>query len=264
MIVVMKQGASKELIQAVEARIVELGYRAHSIYGVERTVIGCVGREDKTPLHALDTMPGVEAVIPILKPSKLVSRDFKAEATIVDVDGVKNRRQGVAMMAGPCSVESERQIVETARAVRPRGRNSCAAAPSSPAPRPMRFRASKRRAETSRLFARPRRCLKIVTEVVSVADVDLLARYADMIQIGARNCQNFALLTAAAQRASPCFSNAACPPRSRNTSSFEYLLNQGNYNVVLCERGIRHLETATRFTLDLNAVPVIKKETTCQ
>lgn len=262
MIVVMKQGALEEELQAVEARIQELGYRVHTIHGVERNVIGCVGREDKTPLHALDAMPGVEAVIPILKPYKLVSRDFKKDPTVVDASGVLIGGKALTLMAGPCSVESEDQIVATARAVKKAGAQFLRGGAYKPRTSPYAFQGLEEEGLKLLDLARQETGLKIVTEVVSVSDVDLVASFSDMLQIGARNCQNFALLNAVGKTGKPVlYKRGMSMTIKEYLQAAEYLLNQGNYNVILCERGIRTFETATRFTLDLNAIPVIKKET---
>jgi len=262
MIVVMKQGASDEQLQAVERRIQELGYRVHTIHGVERNVVGCVGREDKTPLHALDSMPGVEAVIPILKPYKLVSRDFKRESSVIDVAGFGIGGKALALMAGPCSVESEEQILETARAVKNAGAQFLRGGAFKPRTSPYAFQGLEEEGLKLLDLARKETGLRVVTEVVSIADVDTVARYTDVIQIGARNCQNFALLTAVGKSGKPVlFKRGMATTIKEYLQAAEYLLNQDNYNVILCERGIRTFETATRFTLDLNAVPVIRKET---
>ncbi len=262
MIVVMKQGASEEQLAAVEKRIHELGYRAHTIHGVERNVIGCVGCEDKTPLHALDSMAGVEAVIPILKPYKLVSRDFKRDPSTVEVNGFAIGGKQLALMSGPCSVESEDQILETARAVKKAGAQFLRGGAFKPRTSPYAFQGLEEEGLKLLAKARDETGLRVVTEVVSVTEVDLVAEYADVIQIGARNCQNFALLTAVGRSGKPVlFKRGMSTTIKEYLQAAEYLLNQGNYNVVLCERGIRTFESATRFTLDLNAVPVIKRET---
>lgn len=262
MIVVMKAGATPVQVADVEKRVVELGYRVHTIHGVERVVIGCVGREDKTPLHALDVMPGVEAVIPILKPYKLVSRDFKSEASEVDCAGVIIGGKNLALMAGPCSVESEEQILATARAVKAAGAQFLRGGAFKPRTSPYAFQGLEEDGLKLLDLARQETGLRIVTEVVSVTEVDLVASYADVVQIGARNCQNFALLNAVGRCGKPAlYKRGMSTTIKEYLQAAEYLLNQGNYNVILCERGIRTFETATRFTLDLNAVPVIKKET---
>ncbi len=261
MIVVMREGASEEQLVAVEKRVVELGYRVHTIRGVERSVVGCVGHEDKRPLQALETMDGVEAVIPILKPYKLCSRDFKKEPSTVDVAGFPIGGKQLAIMAGPCSVESEEQIVASARAAKKAGAQFLRGGAFKPRTSPYAFQGLEEEGLKLLDLARQETGLRVVTEVVSVTDVDLLARYADLLQIGARNCQNFALLTAAAKTGKPIlFKRGMSTTIKEYLQAAEYVLNQGNYGLVLCERGIRTFENATRFTLDLNAIPVIKKE----
>ncbi len=262
MIIVLKAGSSKEEVARVEQRVTDLGYRPHSIYGVERTVVGAVGHEDKTPLQALETMDCVEAVIPILKPYKLVSREFKPEPSVLDIAGVKVGGRALAMMAGPCSVEGREQILESARAAKAGGALFLRGGAFKPRTSPYAFQGKGREGLELLAEARAETGLKIVTEVVSVTDVPLVAEFTDVFQIGARNCQNFALLTAVGETKMPVlFKRGMATTIKEYLQATEYLLDQGNYNVMLCERGIRTFETATRNTLDLNAVPVLKRET---
>jgi len=260
MIIVMAPGAPKEFFEAASRRVEELGYKAHPIFGVERTVIACVGHEDKTPLTQLETMPGVEAVIPILKPYKLVSSELKKEKTVLDIAGAKIGGPAIAVMAGPCSVESEEQIVEIARAVRAEGAEFLRGGAFKPRTSPYSFQGLKEEGLKLMRAAADETGLRVVTELVSVSDVDLLCEYADMIQIGARNCQNYGMLQAAGRSGKPVLlKRGIATTIEEYLMAAEYLLSEGNYNVVLCERGIRTFEQSTRFTLDLNAVPVIQR-----
>ncbi|MCL5271446.1 MAG: 3-deoxy-7-phosphoheptulonate synthase [bacterium] len=258
MIIVMEPGSSKERIDAVIRRIEDLGYGAHPIYGVERTVIGCVGHEDKSPLSQLESMPGVEAAIPILKPYKLVGREFKPEPSVLDFAGVPVGGERLAIVAGPCSVESRQQVLEIAHAVREAGAQFLRGGAFKPRTSPYAFQGLRGKGLEYLCEARAATGLKIVTEIVSVEDLPLMNEV-DVLQIGARNCQNYALLNAVGQTKKPVVLKRGMSTLiSEFLMSAEYILSEGNYNVALCERGIRTFETATRFTLDLNAIPVIK------
>lgn len=259
MIIVMEPGSKKETIQAVIDRIEELGYKAHPIVGVERTVIGCVGHEDKTPLSQLDSMPGVEAAIPILKPFKLAGREFKPEPSVIDIDGLKVGGKGLTIIAGPCSVESRQQILEIAHAVREAGAQMLRGGAFKPRTSPYAFQGLRGEGLDYLVEAREATGLKIVTEIVNIGDLPLMVNKVDVFQIGARNCQNYALLDAVGKAKRPVFLKRGMSTLiSEFLMAAEYILSQGNYNVMLCERGVRTFETATRFTLDLAAVPVLK------
>lgn len=259
MIIVMNAGAGEGLIQAVSDRVVELGYKPHLIRGVERTVVAAVGNEDKTPLQALETMEGVESVMPILKPYKLVGRELKPEPSVLDIGGIKVGGKHVVLMAGPCSVESRESILEIARAVKAAGAQFLRGGAFKPRTSPYSFQGLGDEGLDYLAEARAETGLKIVTEVVSVTDIPRVAAKADVLQIGARNCQNYALLNAAGESGKPVILKRGMSTTiSEFLQAAEYLLAHGNYNVMLCERGIRTFEPSTRFTLDLNAVPVIK------
>jgi 3-deoxy-7-phosphoheptulonate synthase len=261
MIIVMKSGASEAQIEAVKNRITELGYQPHPICGVERTVVAAVGREDKSPLASLEAMPGVESAVPILKPYKLVSRETKPENTVLDIGGVEVGGRTLTLMAGPCSVESREQILDLARAVKAAGVQFLRGGAFKPRTSPYAFQGLGEEALEYLAEARAETGLKIVTEIVSIADVDQLVEYADVLQIGARNCQNYALLSAVGEAGIPVLLKRGMSTLiSEYLQAAEYVMSKGNYNVILCERGIRTFETATRFTLDLNAVPVIKAQ----
>jgi 3-deoxy-7-phosphoheptulonate synthase len=263
-IVVMQAGAAKAEIDGVVAEIEHLGYRPHPIYGVERTVIGCIGDErGKARLQALESMPGVEACVPILKPFKLASREVKRENTVIDVAlGVRVGGPMLAVMAGPCSVESEEQILETARAVKRAGANILRGGAYKPRTSPYSFQGMEE--DGLRLLAKAREetGLPVVTEVVDPHDVDVVAEHADILQVGARNVQNFTLLKRLGRASKPVLLKRGMMSTLQEfLMAAEYILSEGNPNVILCERGIRTFETATRNTLDLNAVPVLKEWT---
>lgn len=261
MIIVMQAGASREQIDRVMERIRELGYTPHPIYGVERTVIGAVGDErGKTVLESLIGAPGVENVIPILKPFKLASREIRKESTAVQVGSVQVGRGGFALIAGPCSVESEEQILTAARQVKAAGANLLRGGAFKPRTSPYSFQGLEE--EGLKLLARAREVtgLPVVTEVLSPEDVELVAQYADVLQVGARNMQNFSLLKKLGKVQRPIFLKRGmmCTVKEALMSA-EYILSSGNPNVILCERGIRTFEDATRNTLDLSAVSLIKE-----
>jgi 3-deoxy-7-phosphoheptulonate synthase len=260
MIIVMRPGHTAEQLEAVERRVRELGYASHLIRGVERVVIGCVGREDKSPLARLAMMPGVEQAIPILKPYKLVGREVKPEPTVLDVAGIKIGGGHLAVMAGPCSVESEEQILASAQAAKKAGATFLRGGAFKPRTSPYSFQGMEEEGLKLLASAAKETGLRVVTEVVSVETVGLVANYADLLQIGARNSQNFPLLSAAGKSGKPVLLKRGMSSKiSEFLLAAEYILKEGNYNVILCERGIRTFETATRFTLDLNAVPVIRE-----
>ena len=270
MIIVLEPGIGPEDRKAIEKRTQDLGYKVHPIVGVERVVLGCIGHEDKAgvapdPLHSLETMPGVEAVIPILRPYKLVGRELKKEKSVLDIAGrageavVRIGGTELVVMAGPCSVESEEQIVAIARAVQAEGAQFLRGGAFKPRTSPYSFQGLKEEGLRMLQTAATETGLKVVTELVSVSDIDLLCEYADMIQIGARTVQNYAMLKCVGQAGKPVLlKRGMATTVEEYLMAAEYLLSEGNYNVVLCERGIRTFETATRFTLDLSVVPVVQ------
>ncbi len=261
MIIVMKGTATEENLQHVIHTIEELGYQSHVIRGTQRSVIGAVGDErGKARLQSLEAMEGVESVVPILQPFKLASREFKPTKTVVRVREVEVGGDRLPIVAGPCSVESEDQILETAKAVKEAGASLLRGGAFKPRTSPYAFQGLGEEGLRLLAAAREETGLAIVTEVLKPEDVDLVAETADMLQIGARNMQNFALLKRAGEVKKPVLLKRGISSTVQEfLMAAEYILSEGNYDVVLCERGIRTFETATRFTLDLNAVPVIKK-----
>jgi 3-deoxy-7-phosphoheptulonate synthase len=263
MIIVMQAGAPEEQLQELLRRVEELGYRPHLIRGTHRNVVGAVGDErGKGKLQSLEALPGVESVVPILQPFKLASREFRPQKTVIKVGDIEIGAERVVVMAGPCAVESESQILETAHAVKEAGARILRGGAFKPRTSPYSFQGLGERGLEFLARAREATGLRIVTEVVNDRDVELVARYADALQIGARNMQNFALLHAVGEARKPVLLKRGMSATIKDLlMSAEYVLSHGNYDVILCERGIRTFETATRFTLDLNAVPVLHKLT---
>ncbi len=264
MIIVMKKGASKEQLIEVENRIKELGYQPHIIHGETRNVIGAVGDErGKSILQSIESMDGVENVVPILKPYKLASREVKPEPSAIEIaPGLEIGGEKLIVMAGPCSVESEEQILETAHAVKAAGATVLRGGAFKPRTSPYSFQGMEEDGLKLLAAAREATGLPIVTEVVNPRDVELVARYSDIMQVGARNTQNFALLKMLGQLDKPILLKRGMATTIQEfLMSAEYILSEGNRKVILCERGIRTFETATRNTLDISAVPVLKEQT---
>jgi len=264
MIIVMKAGAAKKDRDEVVKRIKELGYKPHVIHGETRDVIGAVGDErGKSVLQSIESMHGVENVVPILQPYKLASKEVKKEASIVRVsEDVEIGGDRVIVMAGPCSVESEQQIIESALAVKKSGAHILRGGAFKPRTSPYSFQGLEE--EGLKLLAKARDLtgLPFVTEVINPETAELVAAYADIIQIGARNSQNFALLKKVGQLRKPVLLKRGMSMTIQEfLMSAEYIMSEGNQSVILCERGIRTFETATRNTLDLSAIPVLKEKT---
>jgi len=264
MIIVMKQGSSSEQLETVEKRIVELGYRPHVIVGETRNVIGAVGDErGKDILHSVESMPGVAKVVPILQPYKLASSEVHPEPSVIEINNrLKIGGGNLLVMAGPCSVESEEQIVTTARAVKAAGAGVLRGGAYKPRTSPYSFQGMEVEGLKLLALAREETGLPIVTEVVNPRDVEVVARYADIMQVGARNSQNFALLKILGQLDKPILLKRGMATTIQEfLMSAEYILSEGNQKVLLCERGIRTYETATRNTLDISAIPVLRERT---
>ncbi len=263
MIIVMKRSATDEQIDSVIRWIESVGYKAHPSRGVERTIIGAVGdQRGKEQLRFLESMSGVEKTLPILKPYKLACREFREANTIVKVGNVAVGGNGAVVMAGPCSVESEEQIMESAYIARKGGADILRGGAFKPRTSPYAFQGMEEEGLKILKQAGDSVGLPIVTEVMNTTDVDLVEEYADMIQIGARNVQNFALLKKVGKAKKPVLLKRGMMTTIEELlMSAEYILSSGNEKVVLCERGIRTFETATRNTLDISAVPVLKELT---
>ncbi|OGX28381.1 MAG: 3-deoxy-7-phosphoheptulonate synthase [Omnitrophica WOR_2 bacterium RIFCSPHIGHO2_02_FULL_67_20] len=261
MIIVLKPNATKKQLDHLLERIKALGLKPMVSKGTERTIIGVIGSEDVLRLQPLEVIPGVEKVIPVLKPYKLVSREFKPEPSVIDLGGgVAIGGKELVVMAGPCSVENREMLFEIARAVKQAGAAVLRGGAFKPRTSPYSFQGMGE--EGLKLLREAARAtgMRVVTELLDTRDIQEVEQYADIIQIGARNMQNFELLKEVGQSKKPVLLKRGF---SATIAEFllaaEYILSQGNFNVILCERGIRTFETATRFTLDLNAVPVIKK-----
>ncbi len=263
MIISMKRNASQEEIDAVCERIREFGYRVHTIQGEERVVIGAIGIGDVTAcVESLQAMSGVENAVRISAPYKFVSREFRRERSVIRVNGATVGGDRFVVIAGPCAVESERQIMETAEAVARAGAHLLRGGAFKPRTSPYEFQGLER--EGLRLLRKAKEAtgLDIVTEVISDSDVELVAEYADVLQIGARNMQNFALLKAVGRCLRPVLLKRGMSSTIHELlMSAEYIVAHGNPNVILCERGIRTFETATRNTCDITAVAVLNELT---
>ena len=261
MIIVLRAGASEEEVEDVCRRIAAMGYAAHTIRGTLRTVVGAIGDDrGKEGLRALESLECVEAVTPILQPYKLASREVRHDATEVRVGGVTIGGRTLVVMAGPCSVESRLQLLEAAAKVKAAGARVLRGGAFKPRTSHYAFQGLED--EGLKLLAEARRetGLPVVTEVMEPDKVDVVAEHADILQIGARNVQNFSLLRRVGEAGKPVLLKRGMATSIQEwLLSAEYILASGNPNVILCERGIRTFETATRYTLDLNAVPVVKR-----
>ncbi len=259
MIVSMKPGASREQIEHVCEKIRGSGYIAHPIYGETRTVIGAVGNGDnRLALQCLEGAPGVESVVSIRQPFKLVGRELKPDKTTVTVGEVEFGASQFVVIAGPCSVEGRDQLLETARAVRKAGAVVLRGGAYKPRTSPYDFQGLEEDGLRLLATAREETGLRVCTEVITPEQVDLVAEYSDILQIGARNMQNFALLKRVGKASKPVLLKRGLSATVKEfLMSAEYIVSQGNAQVILCERGIRTFETMTRNTLDISAVPLV-------
>lgn len=262
MIVVMKPGATKEQVEHMIQRVEELGLKSHVIYGTERTVIAAIGDKRDEHRTSLESGPGVAEVVPILAPYKVASLEVKKERTIVRSGPLWVGNSHLGVIAGPCSVESEEQTLSTARAVKAAGATALRGGAFKPRTSPYSFQGLKEEGLKILATARAETGLPIVTEVIAAADVPLVAKYADVLQIGARNMQNYPLLEAVGVVNKPVLlKRGAAATVDELLLASEYILNAGNQNVMLCERGIRTFETHTRFTLPVATVPYLHERT---
>ena len=260
MIIVLRPDATLSQIKYIVGRVKKLGLKPVTSKGKERTIIGVIGEEDLLRAQPLEVFPGVEKVLTILKPYKLVSRDFKKEDTIIDLgSGVKVGGKQIVIMAGPCSVENKTLLMKTAKAVKRSGATVLRGGAFKPRTSPYSFQGLGEKGLKMLKEVKNETGLLIVTELMDTRDIKLVEKYADIIQIGARNMQNFNLLKVVGQS-----KKAVLLKRGMSSTikellmSAEYILSEGNFNVMLCERGIRTFESSTRFTLDVSAVGVIK------
>ncbi|HHW40212.1 MAG TPA: 3-deoxy-7-phosphoheptulonate synthase [Syntrophomonadaceae bacterium] len=260
MVVVMNLSAGPEHIAAVKERLEQNGFEIHMIRGVKRLVIGAVGDRQVIDSLGLEAMPGVERVVPIMKPYKLVSREAKGENTLVKVKDVVIGGRELVVIAGPCAVESREQLLNTARSVRRAGARMLRGGAFKPRTSPYSFQGLQVEGLKLLAEASAETGLATVTEVVDEASLELAMEYVDMVQVGARNMQNFSLLRMVGRSAKPVLLKRGLSATVEEwLMAAEYIVSEGNENVVLCERGIRTFENATRNTLDLSAVPLVKE-----
>ncbi|GAB4265537.1 3-deoxy-7-phosphoheptulonate synthase [Thermincola ferriacetica] len=259
MIVVMKHDATQSQIENVKNRLAGLGFKIHLSEGVERTIIGAIGDKSLLSEIALEAMPGVEKVVPILHPYKLVSREFKPEYSRIKIGDLEIGGRQIHVMAGPCAVESREQIMTTAKAVKEAGATILRGGAFKPRTSPYSFQGLEEEGLKMLAEAREETGLLVVTEVVDPRTVELVCKYADILQIGARNMQNFFLLKEVSTIKKPVILKRGPSATIEEwLMAAEYIMSGGNYDVILCERGIRTFEEHTRNTLDLSAVPVAK------
>lgn len=260
--IIMHPGATREQIDHVILHIEEQHLSAHPIFGVKQTVIGAVGESHNVPTSAFETLPGVLAVQRISQPYKLASRQFHPENSVFPLDGFTIGGEEIPIIAGPCSVESRTQILETAQAVKEAGANALRGGVFKPRTSPYAFQGLGEEGLEFMAEARSLTGLPIVVEVMAVSQVPLMVKYVDVLQIGARNMQNFNLLRAVGETRTPVLLKRGMSATIEDLlMAAEYILAGGNERVMLCERGIRTFETATRNTTDINAVPVLKSLT---
>ena len=259
MIIVMQAKATESHVQGVVHRIEDLGLRPHVSRGEFRTIIGAIGDESLLKPEFFAGMMGVESVMPIMKPYKLASRDFHSEDTIVKIGGCRIGGNAITVVAGPCSIESEAQLRETALAVREAGASILRGGAFKPRTSPNTFQGLGEEGLKMLQAIGGEVGLPTVTEITDVRDLDLVARYADILQVGARNMQNFRLLAEVGRLSKPVLlKRSPAATIEELLMSAEYILSEGNHQVVLCERGVRGFDKATRYLLDLSAVPVIQ------
>lgn len=264
MIVVMEHKAHEQEIEAVMKKLSTAGFQLHLSQGVSRTIIGVIGENTKERVAAMavEAMPGVEKVVPILHPFKLAGRDFKPETTQVEIGDLAIGGRGIHVMAGPCAVENEEQLLSVANLVKQAGATILRGGAFKPRTSPYSFQGLGE--EGLKLLAKAREAtgLKIVTEVTAAEHLPVVVEYADILQIGARNMQNFHLLKEIGKTGKPVLlKRGPCATFEEWILAAEYIMAEGNFNVIFCERGIRTFETYTRNTLDISSVPVIKQLT---
>jgi 3-deoxy-7-phosphoheptulonate synthase len=261
-IIVMRSTATQADIDQVVERIIHHGLKPHISRGVERTIIGAIGDERILRNVPFQALPGVEEALPILKPFKLASRDFRTEPSVVEVNGVAIGGARLAVIAGPCSVEGRQMLLETAQKVKAAGATLLRGGAFKPRTSPYAFQGLGEEALKYLAEVREITGLPVVTELMDPRDAELVMKYADMVQIGARNMQNFRLLKEVGIHRKPVLLKRGMSSTIKELlMSAEYIMSEGNYNIVLCERGIRTFEEYTRNTLDISAVPSLKQLT---
>jgi 3-deoxy-7-phosphoheptulonate synthase len=259
MIIVMQRNASQQHVENVISHVHDMGYRAHVSQGEETVIIGVIGHSRPDQLHPLADLPGVDHMVPVTKPYKLASRDFSPLNSLIQVGDVTFGTEEVVVMAGPCAVEKEDLLFEIAHKVKAEGVQILRGGAFKPRSSPYSFQGLGKRGLEMLDAVRRETGLQIVSEVLSEDQVDLVCRHVDILQIGTRNMQNFALLQAAGRSGHPVLLKRGMSATLEEfLQAAEYILANNNPNVILCERGIRTFETATRNTLDISAVPVLK------
>jgi 3-deoxy-7-phosphoheptulonate synthase len=259
-IIVMSRRATEPQVQAVVDRVREIGLRPEVSRGEDRSVVGVIGGNAYAYREAFSHLPAIQEIVQITKPFKLASREFQPHNTVVDVAGVPIGGEELVVMAGPCSVEGEEMLLETARFVASQGARILRGGAFKPRTSPYSFQGLGEAGLRMLATAREETGLRVVSEVIAPADVELLVGYVDMLQVGTRNMQNYALLQEVGRTGKPVLLKRGMSSTIEEwLLAAEYVLSQGNRDVVLCERGIRTFEQATRFTLDLNAVPLVRE-----
>jgi 3-deoxy-7-phosphoheptulonate synthase len=262
MIVVMEREATAEQVQHMVQRVEQMGLKAHVIVGTERTVIAAIGEKRQDVRQSLESGPGVAEVVPILAPYKVASREVKPDPTVIQAGSLRVGGTHLGVIAGPCSVECEEQILRTAQAVKSSGATALRGGAFKPRTSPYSFQGLKRVGLELLQAASQATGLAIVTEVVATEDVEMVAEYAQVLQIGARNMQNYRLLEAVGNTdRAVLLKRGPCATMEELLLAAEYILNQGNSQVMLCERGIRTFESHTRFTLPLASVTYLHHKT---
>jgi len=260
MIIVLKPHATEAEVAQVIRKIESFGLAAHISKGTERTIIGAIGDERVLQEGQLEAFPFVEKVLPVLKPYKLASREFRPEGSVVNVDGVLVGGRRVVVMAGPCAVEGREGLLETARSVKAAGGHILRGGAYKPRTSPYTFQGLGEEGLKYLAEAKRETGLPIVTELMDTREASVVCEYADLVQIGARNMQNFKLLKEVGSRQKPVLLKRGMSSTVKELLlAAEYIMSEGNYDVILCERGIRTFEDATRNTLDLSVVPLIKQ-----
>jgi 3-deoxy-7-phosphoheptulonate synthase len=262
MMIIMKPGATPQQVEAVIEKVKSVGLSAHFSQGVEATVIGAIGETHNIPTEQFEGLDGVETVKRITQPFKLASRQFHPENSVFPLDGFQVGGDEIAIIAGPCSVESRSQLLETARAVREAGANALRGGVFKPRTSPYSFQGLGEEGLEYLAEAREQTGMPVVVEIMSQTQLEVMLKYVDVLQLGARNMQNYNLLRALGEtRASVLLKRGLSATIEELLMSAEYILSGGNEQVILCERGIRTYETATRNTTDINAIPVLKNLT---
>jgi 3-deoxy-7-phosphoheptulonate synthase len=261
MIVEMSRGASRQQVDHVVDRAHALGFEVQLNLGTEKTVVAILGSDTgKTSTDVFGVLPGVESVSRVMKPYKLASREFHPQSSIVHVNGVEIGGKKVVIMAGPCAVESEEQLMETAKAVKMLGASIVRGGAFKPRTSPFSFQGLEKKALKMLAKVKSDLGIPVITEVLDIQNIDIIAKHADILQVGARNMQNFALLKELAKMRHPILLKRGFSATVTEwLTAADYLLAEGNQQVILCERGIRTFEDSTRFSLDIGSISVIKR-----